>query len=325
VRDAQLRVFLTSLLLVLTSCGSIALREDSGPSFASLRARPETAPASGIAGELVVQDADTPAPTGDGDGQVQGQGDGNADEDEDDPITFDEEDTPEEDTGAEGAAGSNPLAAVSNVDVIANYLNLKHGDEAWDYYLKGSTMLQPRLKLTYELHYGRSNVTGSNERAWDFASVKPIWFVKDVEIDETWGMRIAAGFEYFKDFGHRDKGIGSGTNQIAPLLGFAFMNRKDKTVLIPLVQHFEDVGSGPQVQTTAFRLIALQPLEDGAWLKGDVKVPRDWENNSWPATVEGELGQMLNQRVGLFLQTQAGVGGDAPYDWGGALGTRIRF
>ena len=58
------------------------------------------------------------------------------------------------------------------------------------------------------------------------------------------------GAEWIVDFGNEDKGIGSGSDQIAPLVGVAFV--RGGTVLVPLVQHFVEYD-GPDVNQTAFR------------------------------------------------------------------------
>jgi hypothetical protein len=250
---------------------------------------------------------------------------GETDSTDEDLLPMDEGDAPEGDAGSEGAAGSNPLASVSVLDLTWQYKNTPERKHVNDIYAKGSTMLHPRLKLSLELHYWDTNASGSSENDWEQLSVKPIFFVKDMPLDDAWGMRIAAGLEYIHDFDNDDKGIGAGADQIAPLLGFAFMNRESKTVLIPLVQHFEDVESGADIRQTAFRVIALQPLDAGMWAKADVKVPRDWENETWPATGEFELGKMLTDDMGVFAQGLIGIGGERPMTYGAAIGLRINF
>ena len=72
-----------------------------------------------------------------------------------------------------------------------------------------------------------------------------------------WKYKVAIGGELILDFGNEDKGIGSGSDQIAPLLGFAMV--RGDTVLVPIVQHFVDID-GPDVNTTSFRMIAIQSL-----------------------------------------------------------------
>ena len=92
--------------------------------------------------------------------------------------------------------------------------------------------------------------------------------------------------------------------------------------LIPLVQHFLSYD-GPNVNTTAFRLIALQPLPEAMWLRLDAKIPFDWDNHTTPATFETELGKMLGPKWGVYGTSFVGIGGDRPYDWG--IGIAIRF
>jgi hypothetical protein len=84
-------------------------------------------------------------------------------------------------TGATHAYGeenaSNPLAAVNNTDVRWQYFDLD-GPERNDFYLDGSYMLTPKLKLKYELHYWDTDVTGSSESDWESLHLKPIYFPK---------------------------------------------------------------------------------------------------------------------------------------------------
>ena len=95
------------------------------------------------------------------------------------------------------------------------------------------------------------------------------------------------GAEWIVDFGNEDRGIGSGSDRIAPFLGVAFV--QGDTVLVPLVQHFVEYN-GPNVNQTAFRLILIQSLPNNFWVKLDTKVPVDWaNNNAIPATAEVRL------------------------------------
>jgi hypothetical protein len=62
---------------------------------------------------------------------------------------------------------SNPLAAVNNTDGRLQYFDLGGDAERYDYYLDGSYMASPKLKLKYELHYWDTDVTGSSENDWE--------------------------------------------------------------------------------------------------------------------------------------------------------------
>jgi hypothetical protein len=154
--------------------------------------------------------------------------------------------------------------------------------------------------------------------------LKPIYFPEKMigKIGE-WKYKVAIGAELIVDFGHEDKGIGSGSDQIAPLVGVAMV--RGNTVLVPLVQHFIEYD-GPDVNTTAFRMIAIQSLPKNYWGKLDAIVPVDWENdNAIPATFEVQLGKMFTPSFGTYVDGLFGIGGDKPYDWGVGVGVRFNY
>jgi hypothetical protein len=222
-----------------------------------------------------------------------------------------------------GENASNPLASVNNTDVRWQYFDLGDSKERNDFYVAdGSYMLTPKLKLKYELHYWDTDVTGSSESDWESLHLKPIYFPKQGEWGE-WKYKLAIGVEWILDFGNEDKGIGSGSDQIAPLVGVALM--RGGTVLVPLVQHFMGYD-GPDVNQTAFRMIAIQSLPNKFWGKLDAKVPVDWEHdNDIPATVEVQLGKMFTSSFGTYVDGLFGIGGDRPYDWGVGVGLRFNY
>lgn len=224
---------------------------------------------------------------------------------------------------AVGAAGSNPLASVSKLDLEWEFTK-PGGYHVSNLVAKGSVMLHEKVKFNYEFHYAVTDVTGKTENDWKSLNLKPIFFISDYKLSDTWGMRLATGGELILDFNNAEKGIGTGSDQIAPLLGFAFMNFKTKTVLIPLVQHFESYENST-ISQTAFRLIGLQPLPNQFWLKLDAKVPYDWENEAVPINSEFEAGKMLSQSVGIFAKALVGIGNDRPFDWGVTGALRFNF
>ena len=107
---------------------------------------------------------------------------------------------------------SNPLAAVDNTDVRWQYFDLD-GPERNDFWVDGSYMLTPKLKLKYELHYWDTDVTGSSESDWESLHLKPIYFPKQGEWG-AWKYKLAIGAEWIVDFGNEDKGIGSGSDRL---------------------------------------------------------------------------------------------------------------
>ena len=113
---------------------------------------------------------------------------------------------------------SNPLAAVTNTDLRAQYFDLD-GPERRDYWVDGADMLTPNLKLKYELHYWDTDVTGSSESDWESLHLKPIYFPESmVGKLGSWKYKVAIGGELILDAGNEDKGIGSGSDQVAPFI-----------------------------------------------------------------------------------------------------------
>lgn len=219
---------------------------------------------------------------------------------------------------------SNPLASVNNTDASYQYSDLGDDAKRSDYEIDGSYMVNPAFKLKYELHYYDTDVTGSNEQDLSSFSLKSIFFPSDLKGKlGDWNYKIAGGVELILDLGDDDKGTGTGSDQIAPLVGVAFA--KDQTVVVPLIQHYIEF-SGNEINTTAFRLIAIQAFPDNVWGKLDAKVPIDWENdNQLPASAEVQIGKMFTPEFGTYLDGLVGVGGDKPYEWGIGLGLRYKY
>ena len=218
---------------------------------------------------------------------------------------------------------SNPLASVNNIDLRWQYTSKDAGD-THDTYVDGAYMIVPELKLKYELHYKFTDVTGSNENDFEKVAIKPIYFPYQSKLNEAWGYKVAAGFEWIVEFDNEDKGIGTGSDQIAPLVGLAFSNLETGLALIPLVQHFT-AYDGDDLNQTSLRLIALQPFGDGYWAKLDSKVPYDWENERWPITGEMQIGYNISTGWAVYADGLVGIGSDRPYDVGAGLGLRFKF
>ena len=230
--------------------------------------------------------------------------------------------------GSESAGGggnaSNPLAAVSNVDLRWKYLDLvSNAGRINDYFIDGAFMVNPKLKIKYELHYWETNGTGKSESDFEKAVVKTIYFPTQGMLKSGAKYRVAVGMDLIADFGNMDKGIGLGADQIGPFAGVALMLEQG-WVLIPLVQHFHGI-SGVDLNITAARLIAIKPLPNEWWLKLDAKLPYDWEAETIPADAEIQLGKNINKKLALYVEGQFGIGSDRLYDWGVGLGIRFKF
>ncbi len=219
-----------------------------------------------------------------------------------------------------GGNASNPLAAVDNTDLRWQYFDLDHSSRQ-DLFIDGAKMLSPKMKFKYELHYWDTDVTGRDENDLESLHLKFIYFAKDGK----WGdrpFRLALGLEWIKDLGDRDKGIGSGADQIAPLVGVAL--KFGDAMLVPLVQHYESYN-GEDVSQTAARLIAIKPLAGQSWAKLDVKAPYDWKTYNVPASAEMQLGKSFSPSFGAYIDGLVGIGGNKPYEWGVGIGLRFNY
>lgn len=220
-----------------------------------------------------------------------------------------------------GENASNPLAKVKNTDLRYKYLDLDNG-RINDLFIDGAFMALDNLKIKYELHYWETDISGDSENNLESATLKGIYF----PTEGAWGdvkYRVALGLDWIVDLGEQDKGIGSGSDQIAPFAGIAM--GIGGTIWIPLIQHFFDY-SGEDVNMTAFRLIAMRPLPQQMWLKLDAKAPIDWEHDqAIPATAELQFGKSINKSVGVYVDGLVGIGTDRPYDWGVGVGVRFNY
>jgi hypothetical protein len=221
---------------------------------------------------------------------------------------------------------SNPLAAVNSTDIRLQYMDLG-GAYITDAWLDGAYMLNPKVKLKYEVHHWTSDVTGTRQNNLESLHLKGIWFPTQGEWG-SWKYKPAIGLEWIKGWGNDDfvlgdQSIGSSADQLGPFVGLSLV--KGGTVLVPLLQHFFSYD-GPDVKMTAARLIAIQSLANNYWGRLDLIIPIDWENDkAIPATGEVQLGKMFSSSFGVYADGMFGIGTDRPYDWGVGVGVRFNY
>ena len=222
---------------------------------------------------------------------------------------------------------SNPLAAVNSTDIRLQHLDLVDGAYLIDAWLDGAYMLNPKVKLKYELHHWTSDATGTRISNFESFHLKGIWFPTQGELG-SWKYTSAIGLEWIKGWGNDDlvlgsQSIGSSADQLGPFVGLSMV--KGGTVLVPLLQHFFSYD-GPDVKMTSARLIAIQSLPNNFWGKLDLIIPVDWENDkAIPATAEAQLGKMFSSSIGVYADLMVGIGADRPYDWGVGVGVRFNY
>jgi hypothetical protein len=110
---------------------------------------------------------------------------------------------------------SDPLAKVRNTDVRWQYFDTDDS-HINDVFIDGAFMANDQLKIKYEVHYWETDVTGDSEQNLESTTIKAIYFPKDIAGEGGRNYRVAAGLDWIVDHGEEDKGIGSGSDQLAP-------------------------------------------------------------------------------------------------------------
>ena len=236
---------------------------------------------------------------------------------------------PPEDADDGGAAASNPTAAVNFQDVKLRYFDLTEGNEESVLEAEGSYVFSPAFKLVHEVNGTRTNRSGEWETDFRELSLKPIYLhpIKPFGIKA----KFALGVEWLKDLGKFRDGTGTGTDQIAPLIGVGWLPTDDDFV-ITLVQYFhsyDENGGAEDVRTTGPRLIYVRKLLlIKGWGKVDLKTSIDHEDdNDFTQTLEFQLGTMVSDRIGVYGETFVGdsVLDTNAYDWGIGIGLRLLY
>jgi len=230
-----------------------------------------------------------------------------------------------------GGNASDPTAAVNYTDFRFQAFDLygdASGRERDRYAVEGAYMIADGHKLTYELNYWDTDVTGSDESGFESFKLKYI-NLKPGKLDGGTEYKRALGVELIQDLGEVDDGIGSGTDQIAPLFGYGWV-MDERSFVITLVQYFhsyEEESGVEKVRSTAPRLIWIYSLPSiNGWFKLDDKFSIDHENDNHSSNiVELQLGTMLTPKVGVYVDVLINNAGVRSYDDGVGVGLRMTY
>lgn len=232
---------------------------------------------------------------------------------------------------AGGANASDPTAAVNFNDIRYQTFDL-YGDasdrERDQLSLEGAYVFSPEHKVTYELNYWDTDVTGSDESGLESLRGKYI-NLKPGMLSGGLKYRRALGVELIKDLGDVDDGIGGGTDQIAPLFGYGWLPN-ERNFVITLIQYFHsiDEDSGvDKVRKTGPRLIWIYKIPSiKGWFKLDNKFSIDHENDDKSSnTMELQVGTMLSPTIGLYFDYLTNNAGVRSYDDGYGINLRMMY
>jgi hypothetical protein len=233
-------------------------------------------------------------------------------------------------SGANGAAASDPTAAVSYQDFRYRYFDQSHNNSRDSFETEGAYMLLPGLKITNELRYVSDDRSGNSEQ--DFNQLK----LKGIHLSQItpFGVKakLALGVEWLKDLGDFEEGTGTGADQIAPLVGIGW-TINEQNFVVTLVQYFHsydtDSAFDGDVRSTAPRLIWIRSLPSmGGWFKADLKMSIDHEDGgNFDQTLELQLGKMITPKWGFYGEFLVGddVLDSNAYNLGVGVGLRMMY
>ena len=153
------------------------------------------------------------------------------------------------------------------MDFGFRYFDLPKGNHTRVYRAEGGTMLTPYFKFVPKVEYWDTNAAGQDESSLSFISLKGIFLMPGPEVG-PFKTRLAGGLEWIKDFGRFNDATSLGADQIAPLLGIAWVT--EKTFIVTLVQYFKSYSTqsaAPDVEVTGPRVILIRKIpEIRGWL-----------------------------------------------------------
>ena len=229
--------------------------------------------------------------------------------------------------GGNGNA-SDPTASVNYADLRFQAFDLDGTADRDRFAVEGAYMIAEGHKITYELNYWDTNITGKDESGLESVKLKYI-NLQPKMLSSGLKYKLAIGVEVIHDLGEVSDGIGSGTDQIAPLFG-AGWSLNDRNFVITLVQYFHSYEEEPDVEkvrSTAPRLIWIYSLPSiKGWFKLDDKFSINHENDNHSSNiVELQLGTMLTPEVGVYVDVLINNAGVRDYDDGVGVGLRMTY
>lgn len=233
--------------------------------------------------------------------------------------------------GEGGADASNPTASVNYNDIRYQAFDLTGAAAGRDRErtaLEGAYVPTEGHKFTYELNYWNTDSTGQDES--DFESLQAKYInLKPGTLSGGTRYKRALGVEVIADMGDVNKGIGSGTDQIAPLFGAGWL-LDDRNFVVTLVQYFHSIDediNAQKVRTTGPRLIWIKKFpEIRGWFKLDNKFSIDHENDDHSSNIlELQIGKMFSPKFGAYFDYLANTGGVKQYDDGIGVGLRFMY
>jgi hypothetical protein len=225
------------------------------------------------------------------------------------------------------AAGSDPTKPVRFQDIRSRYLDYQNDKSIFDVSTDGSFVFSPDFKITNELHYFVTDISGNYESEFESLHLTPTYSTDLFKFRKISG-RAIFGVNWIKNLGDFEDGTGTGSDRIGPLVGLG-LNLTEYGFMALVVQYIhsyrEDDGA-PDVNATASRLLFVRALEEfNGWVRVEFQSLIDHENDD-RFSLEGEfqLGKIIADNVGLFAEIRVPLRSQ-PFDYGVGIGLRFLY
>jgi hypothetical protein len=219
---------------------------------------------------------------------------------------------------------SNPLSLVNFTDVKYQY---QTGDieDVNRLFIEGALVPTSRLKIIYDLSYNQTDRSGEDEADFETLGISPVYFGFDGKLSEKWYFRSNFGFDWTYDFGHDDKGIGSGADTIGPRIGFGLANLESEVTAAAVLQHTQSYNGSSDIEATTLSITTVRQFRKAGWISSNVVIIRDWEYNAWRSSFSLQAGYGFGNGKAIYVNGMAGLGRDRLFDVGAGLGLRFNY
>lgn len=219
---------------------------------------------------------------------------------------------------------SNPLSIVNYTDVRYHYQTGDIEDKN-RIFIDGALIATPKLKIKYDLSYSQTNRSGEDEADFEDFSIRPTYFGFDGKLSEKWYFRSAVGFEWTYDFGNDDKGIGTGSDSIGPLIGIGLANLETGYTAAATLQHIRSYNGSSDINASSLSITGVRQFRKAGWISSNIVITRDWEYEAWRSSLSLQAGYSFARGKAIYVDGMAGIGADRLFDVGAGLGLRFYY
>ena len=223
--------------------------------------------------------------------------------------------------------GIDPTAVIGRFQLENDYLDQVKGRWQNDTVLRVDVPLRPNVILRVDTPFRDRNLPNGST----VAGLGDLLVRIGSRVYETPAMRFFVGADAIFPTASNDQ-LGTGKYQVGPGVAVSISIPEIKSVLIPLVQHFVDVGGDPRranIDDTRVR-VQLNTIWSEKWYTlVESILDVDWTQHAKTGmTLTAEVGRQLDNHWRVYVEPGGGLWGrEAPagYEWKATVGVRYMF